>query len=222
MSQIRTKRAALACAICAMAVFDNPGKCCADAPEDPRIAKTKEALRVALGGGGAFAKDDDAQYMKKVKLRDQKLTGDERNFSLGFQRGYEAVANAKASDFAHPMILCAKVFEREGHPEQIELFMFFLASEENTKGVFIQDAVGKILATGKVEVGFGSEDLLQCATVRLTPGGNPKLPEILLDRKALTQDLSVGLIEKDGHRTKPVQAFIEQDLRKGPKGKAKE
>jgi len=179
----------------------------------PKIATTKEWLRTCLNSHSVFRNGT-------LVLDAEKLSPRDRYYVAGYQRGLDLLESATASDFTHPTILTAVVEETDASP--IALVVHWLSSEECT-GIYVQDAKGNVLIQGAMFTPISGEEvrtqegLLEYGVARISPKGDEDIPQLKLDQSDLARDLWVGLVEKDGRRSKPIRAFVEEKLRNSPR-----
>jgi hypothetical protein len=159
-----------------------------------------------------------SQFHDGVMLwQHDKLTGGERYRSIGYQRGLAALRKAKVADFDHPLLLTAVFIKLEDYQT---LFLVWLGCRDDTSGVYVQDGRGNVLVSGVIDTTFDRDTLVQTGGARTTPTGPANVPELKLRPEHLMQRLCVGLVEKDGTKSKPIQAFgpvplFEKDKEKG-------
>jgi hypothetical protein len=185
-------------------------RCCAQIV-DAAITSTKESLESLIhsyrapGDGGTPILDF------------AKLSAIDRYRVNAYQCGLTALERTRVVGFEHPKVLAAVFQQTETIP--LELFLIWLSSAEEAQGTFIQTAQGKVIASSKLFVIVdpiaceGEKGLLRYGFARISDDGEKQVPHLQLDTKAFHQDLQVGIIDKNGHSTKPIKAFIEETLR---------
>lgn len=178
----------------------------ADTPDAARIAKAKEAVANVL----------ESRVPPKFDVQtfeDEHLDGADRYLSLGFQRAFAALERAKISDFERPMLFFARIVETEN--KQIQLGMFWLSSVDNIAGVQIQDSCARVLATGTVRYAFVENTVEQTGAAFISFNDRPdKGAQLTIDPKVFAGELQVALVEKGGRTTKPLRAWVDDDVRR--------
>jgi hypothetical protein len=184
--------------------------CEAERGESPQIAATRESLLDRLDAMKVFKKGgrpgERVLELGTLSPRDSYLVKAD-------QRGLAALDASASREFSEPTILSA-VVERTDE-NQIALVISWLSSTVST-GVYIQNDKHTLIAEGSMYTPFDGEEvdkrstLSQFGMVRISPDGNQDIPRLQVDTSELTHNVWVGLIQKDGSRTKPIQAFVDK------------
>ncbi len=193
--------------------------CACSQPNSPAVKP--KAVRVKLSTQELFAKtqrilegniEADRFYKSLNNVRDEDSPSVDRHRTATAMRALNELNGAPLSKFDRPILVSASFDKR--YDGRTQLGLLFLSIRQDVSSVYVQSANESVCAESAILVSGCAEDdfpdgLLGSGVVSLSAPDRSDLPYLKLDTGLLKQRLWVGLVDKDGTRGAPIEAFVD-------------